>query len=91
MTLIYADLTIDLPHVTSKKGRRALLNGIKEHLKRMNCSVLDMSGEYPKEARLALAFLSPNSGEATAKIEALEQIIQSRWPELETDLSYEIL
>jgi uncharacterized protein YlxP (DUF503 family) len=91
MTLVYADLTIDLPYARSKKGRRAVLNAVKERLAQMNCSVLDVSGEYPKEAQLALAFLSPDEQSAHAKLENIERMLETRFPELQAQLSYEIL
>lgn len=91
MTLIYADLTIDLPFVTSKKGRRAVLQGIKERLHRMNCSVLDISGEYPKEAQIALAFLSTDDQSATQKIESIERMLEEHYPDLAVALRYDIV
>ncbi len=91
MTLVYATLRIDLPFVHSKKERRAILNSIRERLRRMNCSILDLSGEYPKEAMVAAAFLSPDEQQALGKIEAIERMLQSRFPEIETDLTYETL
>jgi uncharacterized protein YlxP (DUF503 family) len=91
MTLVYADLTIDLPYAESKKGRRAVLNAIKERLAKMNCSVLDISGEYPKEAQLAIAFLSPDEQSARAKLESVERMIETRFPDLRARLTYEML
>ncbi len=90
MTLSYADLTIDLPYVTSKKGRRAVLQGIKKRLHRMNCSVLDISGEYPKEAQIALAFLSTDDQNAKQKIESVERMLEEHYPDLALELHYEI-
>lgn len=91
MTLIYADLTIDLPYVTSKKGRRAVLQGIKERLHRMNCSVLDASGEYPKEARIALAFLAPDDQSARQKLESIERMLEEHYPDLAVEVRYDII
>ncbi len=91
MTLTYASLRIDLPFVESKKGRRALLNSIKERLSKMNCSVLDLSGEYPKEAEIGIAFLSPDRQHAEQKIEKIETMLASRYPEIQTELTYELL
>ena len=91
MTLTYADLTIDLPFVTSKKERRAVLQGIKERLHRMNCSVLDASGEYPKEAHLALAFLASDEQSAKQKIEKIERMLEEHYPDLQTQIRYELL
>ena len=91
MTLTYATLTLDLPYVASKKGRRAVLNAIKERLSSMNCSLLDVSGEYPKEGEIAIAFLSPDEQSAKQKIEKIESLIASRFPDIQTTLDYEIL
>jgi len=91
MTLTYATLTIDLPYAESKKSRRAVTNSIKERLKNMNCSVLDISGEYPKEAEIALAFLSSSEQEAKRKIEKTEQMLESRFPQIEASIEFELL
>ncbi|MCF6201681.1 MAG: DUF503 family protein [Hydrogenimonas sp.] len=91
MTLTYATLTLDLPLIETKKGRRAVTNSIKERLKNMNCSVLDLSLEYPKEAAIAIAFLSENESSAHKKIEKIEQLIQNRWPHIEASLDYETM
>ncbi len=91
MTLTYATLTIDLPYVSSKKGRRAVLNSIKERLSAMNCSVMDISGEYPKEAQIAISFLSPDEQSARQKIEKIETMLASRFPDIEVVIDYESL
>ncbi|BBG66062.1 hypothetical protein NNO_1359 [Hydrogenimonas sp.] len=66
-----------------------MLNSIKERLSDMNCSVLDISGEYPKEATIAISFLSPDDRQAKRKIEKIETMLESRFPELQTELDYE--
>ncbi len=38
-------LHIDLPQVSSLKGRRAVTNSVKEKLKSFNVSVIDLSGD----------------------------------------------
>ena len=91
MTLTYATLTIDLPYASSKKGRRAVLNAIKERLSKMNCSLLDLSGEYPKEAAVVVAFLTPTQQDARDKIEKIETMLASRFPDLEVTIDYETL
>ncbi len=90
MILTYATLRVDLPYVESKKGRRAVLNAIKDRLSQMNCSVLDISGEYPKEATIAAAFLSTDEQQALRKIETIERMLQSRFPEIEAELEYDL-
>ena len=91
MTLTYATLTIDLPFAESKKGRRSILNSIKERLSHMNCSVLDISGEYPKEAQIAVAYLSPSEQEAKQKIEKIETLLQNRFPDIHAEITYDYL
>ncbi len=91
MTLTYATLTIDLPFAESKKGRRSVVNSIKERLSRMNCSVLDISGEYPKEAQIALSFLSRSEREAKQKIGKIETMLESRYPDIRSELTYDHL
>jgi uncharacterized protein YlxP (DUF503 family) len=91
MNLTYATLTIDLPYVSSKKGRRAILNSIKERLSAMNCSVMDISGEYPKEGQIAIAFLSGDEQSAKQKIEKIETMLASRFPDIQTVIDYELL
>ncbi len=90
MTLAYATIRVDLPTAESKKGRRAILNSLKERLSKMNCSVLDISGEYPKEALIAIAFLSTDEQRAKQKIEKIEKMFELRFPEIEMEISYEL-
>ena len=91
MTLTYANLRIDLPFVSSKKGRRAIINSIKDRLNKLNCSLLDISGEYPKEAEIAISFLSSNEQSAVSKIEKIETLLETKFPEIETTLTYDFI
>ena len=91
MTLTYANLRIDLPFVASKKGRRAKIRSIKERLSKLNCSVLDVSGEYPKEAEIAISFLSPNEQSAISKIEKIETLLETKFPEIEATITYDFI
>jgi len=91
MTLTYATLRVDLPFVSSKKGRRAIINSIKERLSRLNCSLLDISGEYPKEAEIAISFLSFNEQSAISKIEKIETLLETKFPDIETTLTYDFI
>ena len=50
MVIVNLIADFELPFVFSLKERRKILNSIKEKLKKFNVSVLDISGEYPKEA-----------------------------------------
>ncbi len=91
MLIVHALLTLDLPYVHSLKGRRKILGSIKERLKNQNMAVADLSGEYPKEARIALSFFAKGQEDANNKIQKLEEQLQHHFPELEFDIQYEIL
>ena len=82
-------LHIDLPHVHSIKGRRSVTNSIKEKLKAFNLSVLDVSGEYAKEADIAFVFLSQNSLGAVQYREKIEKMIERNFSEYHFELEYE--
>jgi uncharacterized protein YlxP (DUF503 family) len=84
-------LRFELIDVSSLKGRRSVLNGIKERLKSYNVSLLDLSGEYPKEAELALAFLSPDRAAAAQYRERIEATLERHFPEWPCDIEYEEL
>ena len=91
MLIVHALLTLDLPHVTSLKGRRKIVNSIKERLRHKNLSVIDISGEYPKEAAIAICFLALSEPDARKKLQSIEETILRYHPDLSFDLSYEIL
>ena len=91
MLIVHALLTLDLPYIHSLKGRRKILGSIKERLKNQNMAVADLSGEYPKEARIALCFFAKGQEDANNKIQKLEEQLQHHFPELEFDIQYEIL
>lgn len=76
-------INIDLPFVKSLKGRRKYVNAIKEILRNRNISVLDISGEYSHEAQIACSFLSLSPNEAKNKIVNIEDLLYSKFPELE--------
>lgn len=82
-------LHIDLPYVQSLKGRRSVTNSMKEKLRSFNVSVLDLSGEYAKEADIAFVFLSPNSLTSAQYREKIEKILERNFSEHHFDLEYE--
>ena len=82
-------LHLDLPHVQSLKGRRSVTNSMKEKLKAFNLSVIDISGEYAKEADIAFVFLSTNSLKAAQYREKIEQMLERNFSEYHFDLEYE--
>ncbi len=82
---------MELPWAESLKGRRRVLSGIKEKLKKLNLSLLDLSGEYPKEATIALSFLSPGRTEAERYLEKIDDLLYRNFPEIAFHISYEML
>ena len=91
MILAYIQIRIDLPYVHSLKGRRRVLNSIKERLKKGNLSIMDISGEYAKEADIAIALLTHNNRDLHKKIEFIESILDRFIGEIEYSLEYEIV
>ncbi len=80
---------LDLPYASGLKGRRAIVNSIKERLKRLNISVLDISSEYVKEADIAICYLAPNSKESAKYLEKIESILDRDAFEYEWDIECE--
>ena len=91
MILAYIQITIDLPYTQSLKGRRKVINSIKEKLKKGNMSILDISGEYPKEASLAIALLSPTKEDFHKRLDFIESILDKFAGEIEYNIEYEII
>ncbi|WP_281951080.1 DUF503 family protein [Nitrosophilus kaiyonis] len=91
MHIVNLLITLDLPYVKSKKGRRKIINSIKERLSKHNLSILDISSEYPKEAEIAIAFLSLSEIDAKKKIQTIEKILDRYFSDVEYSISYEIL
>jgi len=82
-------LHLELPHIHSLKGRRSVSNSLKEKLKAFNVSVLDVSGEYAKEADIAFVFLSPSSLYAAQYREKIEKMLDNHFSEYDLELEYE--
>jgi uncharacterized protein YlxP (DUF503 family) len=89
MTIYNCYLHFELPLINSLKGRRSVTNSLKEKLKSFNISVLDISGEYPKEADIAFVFLSPNSVSAMQYIQKIEKMLENSFCEYEFELEFE--
>ena len=81
----------ELPHVHSLKGRRSITNALKEKLKAFNVSVLDISGEYPKEAEIAFVFLSPDSRLGAQYLQKIEAMIDRHFGEYAWEVEYEVV
>lgn len=91
MVVVNMIVDLELPYVEGKKGRRAVLNAIKDKLKNRNISLLDLSGEYPKSATLALVYLSGDAVSAKKKVAQIEELIYRVDSSLSFDISYELI
>jgi len=79
---------MELPYIHSLKGRRSVTNSVKEKLKALNVSVLDVSSEYAKEADIAFVFLSPNALSAAQYREKVEKMLENHFSEYDFTLEY---
>lgn len=84
-------LHLDLYDVESLKGRRRVINRVKDTLKQYNLSVIDISGDYAKEADIAFVFLSHHTLDASKYREKLELLLENLIPEYSVELEYEEL
>ncbi len=81
MTISYATITIEIPQAHSLKGRRRIVNSIKDRLKKFNISVLDISGEYAKEAEIALVWLSHDKKHSAQIRQSIERVLDNGFGE----------
>ncbi len=86
MLLTVINIEINFLYVSSLKGRRKILNSIKDRLKNKNLSILDLSGEYAKEGALAIAYLSLTQNEKEKKKEKILEILDSFYGEIEYEV-----
>lgn len=84
-------IRLDLPYVESLKGRRSVLNRIKDSLKKLNVSVLDLSSEYAKEGELAVVYAAPNEKLCAQVFQMIETILEQKFPEYQYELELEML
>ena len=82
---------IDLEFVDSLKGRRKIINSIKDRLKTKNLSILDISAEYAKEIDLVLSFLSIDERSGKIKLQNIQNFLDDLYPELNLQIDYEII
>ena len=91
MVIVSLIIDFELPFVFSLKERRKIINSIKSKLKKFNLSVLDISGEYPKEASMAVCFLAHNTKDAFEIRRKLEEFLYKNYPEIEFFISEEVI
>lgn len=82
---------MELPEVHSLKGRRSVLNSLKEKLKKFNVSLLDISGEYAKEADVAFVFLSHDARAAAQYKEEIESMLERNFSQYYYELELEYI
>ena len=91
MVIVNLIADFELPFVFSLKERRKILNSIKSKLKKFNVSVLDISGEYPKEASVAIVFVAHNEQQAGEIKREIEDFLYRNFPEIEFMFDEEII
>jgi uncharacterized protein YlxP (DUF503 family) len=89
MILSNCHLHMELPDVHSLKGRRSVLNSLKEKLKKFNVSLLDISGEYAREADIAFIYLSHDGRKAAQYREEIESMLERNFSEYFYELECE--
>ncbi|WP_457606308.1 DUF503 family protein [Nitratifractor sp.] len=89
MILVHGVLHLELPEAHSLKGRRRVVNALKERLRRMNLSVIDLSGAYVREADLAFAYLAHDTRQAAQIRESIEGVMERHFPEYESEIEFE--
>lgn len=89
MIICNCHLHLELPEVHSLKGRRSVLNSLKEKLKKFNVSLLDLSGEYAKEGDIAFVFLSHDAKKSAQYREQIISMMEKYFSEYVYDLEYE--
>jgi uncharacterized protein YlxP (DUF503 family) len=91
MVINNISVDFELPFVFSLKERRKIINSIKDKLKKFNVSVLDISGEYPKEASLVIVFAAHNEKQAAEIQRRIEDFLFKNFPEIEFFFDNEII
>ena len=91
MILAQGFLRLELPEARSLKGRRQVVNSLKDRLKAFNLSVLDISGSYPKEAEIALAWLAHDPRQSARIRQSIERLLEHRFSEYLWELEVEEL
>jgi len=89
--IVHGVLELQIPSAHSLKGRRRIVTSIMDRLKGRNISLLDLSSSYPREALIAFVFLALNHPGAQQKLGTIQRVVERSFPEIDFDLSYEIL
>lgn len=90
MIILAIHLELELPFVHGLKERRKLLHSLKERLKKFNASVIDLSGEYPREGQIGVAVACGSEESAAGALEKIRRFMDSEAFEYEYTIQYEI-
>lgn len=71
MTISHCHIHMELPYASSLKEQRSILGSLKEKLRALNISVLEISSEHIKEANAAFVFLSYDTNSTTQDIKQM--------------------
>jgi uncharacterized protein YlxP (DUF503 family) len=91
MVIVNMIADFDLPFVFSLKERRKIISSIKDKLKKFNLSIIDISGEYPKEASIAIVFAAHNEKQAGEIRKKIEDFLYKNFPEIEFYFDVEMI
>ena len=91
MVIVNLVADFELPFAFSLKERRKILNSIKSKLKKFNVSILDISGEYPKEATITIVFAAHDEKQAGVIKRNIEEFLFRNFPEIEFFFDEEII
>jgi uncharacterized protein YlxP (DUF503 family) len=91
MVITFCQIHLYLPYIESLKGRRKVINSLKEKLKKLNISVADVSLEYAKEADLAIVFITATKALAQKYKDTIERLLERDFCEHEIELICEEL
>jgi len=89
MVLVYGVIYLNMPQIKTIKGKRAVVNSLKDKLKNRNISLLDISSSYNKEAEIAFCFLASNQKAKQQFLFKLERLLERDFGEFEFDIEYE--
>jgi len=89
MLLTHAVIHLELPEIHSLKGRRSIVNSLKDRLGAFNVSVLDISGSYAREADIAVAWLSHDARQSAQMRQAIEEMIERHFGGIFWEMDFE--
>lgn len=90
MVILAVHLELVLPFVHGLKERCKLLSSLKERLKKFNASIIDLSGEYPREGQLGMVLACGSEKSAVGVLERIRLFLDLEAFEYEYTIQHEI-